>query len=312
MHVIMHVEVGVDMLEILITLLACLCIVLVWVMLYDSNRFVVREYRAQDKRIRERTKAVVIADLHNKRYGRHNEKLLEAIEAQKPDMILIAGDILTASPGKSFAPAVEFLEALAGKYPVYYANGNHEHRLKLYPETYQDMAEKYGEALDKIGISPMINTHVTLRERGIAIYGLEIDRFYFKRFKVQNMPEEYLKELLGEPEKGLFTILLAHHPNYFPKYARWGADLVFSGHVHGGVVRVPFLGKGVISPDVRLFPKYDGGIFKEGAATMVLSRGLGIHTIPFRLFNPGELWAVTLEPGQEDRQDGDFSKAGSI
>ena len=62
MHVIMHVEVGVDMLEILITLLACLCIVLVWVMLYDSNRFVVREYRAQDKRTRERRKAVVIAD----------------------------------------------------------------------------------------------------------------------------------------------------------------------------------------------------------------------------------------------------------
>ena len=112
MHVIMHVEVGVDMLEILITLLACLCIVLVWVMLYDSNRFVVREYRAQDKRIRERTKAVVIADLHNKRYGRHNEKLLEAIEAQKPDMILIAGD---GGTGKKLCPGGGVFRGACGK-----------------------------------------------------------------------------------------------------------------------------------------------------------------------------------------------------
>lgn len=67
-------------------------------------------------------------------------------------MILIAGDILTAKPKASLETAVDLLTKLAGKYPIYYGNGNHEHRLKLYPENYGDMAERYEEALQKIGI----------------------------------------------------------------------------------------------------------------------------------------------------------------
>ena len=82
---------------------------------------------------------------------------------------------------------------------------------------------------------------------------------------------------------------------YFPAYAEWGADLVLSGHVHGGIMRLPLLG-GVISPTLRLFPRYDGGLFQEGGSTMILGRGLGSHTIPIRIFNPGELVVVELEP----------------
>jgi len=92
--------------------------------------------------------------------------------------------------------------------------------------------------------------------------------------------------------------LIAHDPDYFPKYADWGADLVLSGHVHGGMVRVPFWGKGVVSPNVRLFPKYDGGEFTIGKSRMLLSRGLGMHTIPIRLFNPGEILEVELMPDE--------------
>ena len=72
-------------------------------------------------------------------------------------------------------------------------------------------------------------------------------------------------------------------------------DLVLSGHVHGGIMRLPFLG-GVISPTLRLFPRYDGGLFREDGSTMILGRGLGSHTIPIRIFNPGELIVVDLEP----------------
>ena len=79
-----------------------------------------------------------------------------------------------------------------------------------------------------------------------------------------------------------------------------GADLTVSGHVHGGIIRVPLWGKGVASPNIRLFPKYDGGLFFEKGKTMLLSRGLGIHTIPFRLFNPGELWVVDFKPGKTE------------
>ena len=282
--------------DVLITVLGVVLIILLWVMLYDSNRFVVRSAEISDSRIRRPLRAVIIADLHNKRYGKDNEKLLAEIREQNPDIILVAGDILTAKPGKSLEPAVAFLGALAKEFPVYYGNGNHEHRLKLYPNTYGDMGERYGQALNDIGIEPLANSHVVLEDLGIAVYGAEIGKEYYKRFKLPVMEDSYLKELLGKRDSRFFTILLAHNPDYFEQYVKWGADLILSGHVHGGVARVPIWGKGVISPGLRLFPKYDGGIFRRGQAVMILSRGLGMHTIPVRLFNPGELWIVDLKP----------------
>jgi len=284
------------MTDILIAVFVCLCVILVWVTLYDSNRFVIRRYTAADERIKRKVRAVVLADLHNKSYGKKNERLLAAIREQEPDFVLVAGDIPTAVPGMSLEPALDFLRELAKDYPIYYGNGNHEHRLKLYPKTYQDMAERYGQALKEMGIEPLVNSHSVLKELGIAIYGLELDKLYYKRFHIRDMPPEYMEETLGKRDEAFYTVLLAHNPDYFPKYAAWGADLVLSGHVHGGVARVPFWGKGLISPSMRLFPKYDGGIFHEDKSAMVLSRGLGMHTIHIRIFNPAELWVVEFGP----------------
>ena len=104
-----------------------------------------------------------------------------------------------------------------------------------------------------------------------------------------------MEHLVGKANRDRFQILLAHNPVYFEEYARWGADLVLSGHVHGGIVRLPFLG-GVISPAFTLFPKYDGGKFERGDSTMLLGRGLGTHTLPVRMWNPGEIVLVTLLP----------------
>lgn len=294
--------------DVVITVIAVILVVLVWIMLYDSNRFVVRHYFLRDQRIKNPVKAVVLADLHNKRYGKENERLLQAIDEIRPDMILIAGDILTAKPKASLETAVDLLTKLAGKYPIYYGNGNHEHRLKLYPENYGDMAERYEEALKKIGIRRLVNEHTVLEESGICIYGSEIDKLYYKRFGIQPMDPEYLKSLLGQPSAEKYTILIAHNPDYFPKYADWGADLVLAGHVHGGMVRVPIWGKGVVSPNVRLFPKYDGGEFTLGKTRMLLSRGLGMHTIPIRLFNPGEVLEVDLLPVGEEAGGSDEGK----
>ena len=280
------------MIDLLITAAGIAAVVLMWVMLYDSNRFVVREHTVTDGRIIRPCRAVLLTDLHNKRYGKYNEGLLGSIREAKPDFVLAAGDLLTAKPGESLEPALALLRTLAAEYPIFYANGNHEQRLKLYPETYGDMAERYGSALQEMGVEPLVNGHVRLPEYGIAIYGAEIDKYYYRRFRTGNMSSDYLERLMGQASGEMYTVLLAHHPNYFPQYAAWGADLTLSGHIHGGVARVPFWGRGVISPAWRLFPRYDGGIFREGKAVMVLSRGLGIHTIPVRVFNPGELWVI--------------------
>lgn len=288
------------MTDILITIFVVMALVLFWVMLYDSNRFVVKSYTVTDRRIRKSCRAVVLTDLHNKRYGKDNERLLAAIRDQEPDFVLIAGDILTASPKASMESAIQLLRRLAGEYPVYYANGNHEQRLKLNPQVYGPMADRYGTALREMGVEPLINAHISLPDHGITIYGSQIDIKYYKHLAVGKMPPNYMTELLGQAPGDVYAVLLAHNPDYFPQYAAWGADLTISGHVHGGVARVPFWGKGVVAPTWRLLPKYDGGVFKEGDSTMVLSRGLGSHTIPVRIFNPGELWVIEFQSDGTD------------
>lgn len=286
------------MLDILITILGIIVIVLLWVMLYDSNRFVVVGHEFKDERIRKDCRAVVLSDLHNKCYGKNNEKLVAAVRELKPDFILVAGDIPTAKPGKSLNIAIHLMEELAKDYPIYYGNGNHEHRMKLYPERYGDMHEVYDKALREMGVCRLVNSNISLEEYGITVFGTEIDKWYYKRFGVQPMDEAYLAGILGNPKEDNYNILLAHNPDYFPQYAKWGADLVLSGHVHGGMVRIPFWGKGVVSPNVRLFPKYDGGLFKSDKTTMLLSRGLGMHTIPIRIFNPGEVLVVDFKKAE--------------
>ncbi len=264
------------------------------VMIIDGNRFRVVEYKLYSPKVKKEHKYVVLSDLHNKTYGKENKKLLEAIENKQPEGILIAGDILTAKPKKSYQPAIELIEKLALKYPVFYGMGNHETRLFLYPEVYGDMGKRYESDLQKCGVRFLRNESID-REDNIRITGLELDRKYYNRFKKLPMEKEYLQELLPRRNADNYEILLAHNPDYFEEYADWGADLVLSGHVHGGMVRLPFLG-GVVSPACKLFPKYDGGRFKQKKSVMILSRGLGMHTIPVRIFNPGELVVIKIYP----------------
>lgn len=278
-------------------IIVILAVFFLTVMIIDGNRFRVVEYQLYSSKVKKEHRYVVLSDLHNKSYGEKNSRLIRKIIGLTPERILIAGDILTAKPGKSYEVALDLIKNLAEKYPIYYGMGNHETRLFLYPETYGDMGERYLADLNKVSVDFLKNESQQC-EDNIRITGLDMDRNYYKRLKKYPMDSNYLKETLGEADKQKYEILLAHNPDYFEEYAEWGADLVLSGHVHGGMMRLPVLG-GVISPSVKLFPKYDGGIFKIGKSTMILSRGLGMHTIPIRIFNPGELILLKISPESE-------------
>lgn len=279
------------MFEIIIMAVAALAVFFLLVMAYDGNRFVVREYHCSDKRIKKDLSAVLLSDLHSKSFGKDNGKLLKAIDQINPDLILIAGDMYTAGKGQETKTAKDLVCKLAQRYPVYYGNGNHEHKTRLYPEEYGNGYEDYADKIKKSGVRLLCNEKAYLPVWGMDIYGLELGREYFGKFRQRKMEEGYLDGLMGRPVRERYSVLIAHNPDYFKDYAAWGADLVLSGHVHGGLMRLPFLG-GVISPAMRLFPKYDGGLFAEGHAKMVLSRGLGSHTLPIRIFNPGELIVI--------------------
>lgn len=276
-----------------LNVMAALIFFFVFVMILDCNRFVVRKYRCRAEKLKKDVKVILLSDLHNKSFGRGNIRILKAIDQIAPDMVLIAGDMYTSAAEGDIETAAGLVCALAGKYPVYYGNGNHEHKTRLFPREFSDMYRKFSEKIEEAGVVHLLNEKVSLPTLNMDIYGVEIDREYYRKFKGMQMEGTYLEKLLGKPDKNRVSLLIAHNPDYFKSYAAWGADLVVSGHVHGGLMRLPVLG-GVVSPAIRLFPKYDGGVFREGNSTMILGRGLGTHTLPIRIFNPGELVVIEL------------------
>lgn len=279
---------------ILLVLFVCLILIALWVMIWDTNRFVVKTYTFRSDKLKKDCRLVFLSDLHNKEYGIGNERLLQAIGELAPDLVLVGGDMLNARPGASFKKGAALVQKCAEKYPVYYALGNHEYRARIYPENYGTMYADYMDSFKDSGIRFLDNESCLLPEFGIRLTGLTIDREYYKRFVKRKLKEGYLKETIGKADDASYQILLAHNPEFFPDYAAWGPELVLSGHVHGGVARIPGF-KGVVAPSLRPFPHYDGGLFEEHGSRMVISRGLGMHTIPVRLFNPGEVVVIELK-----------------
>lgn len=235
-------------------------------------------------------KIAFISDLHNYSYGKDNGKLLKAIEREEPDIILSAGDLLVGDKNKSSETAEKFVVSLASEFPVYCANGNHEQRMKEKPATYGEKYIQYKKELLKAGVHLLENDSVLLDWAGskIRISGLEIPLRYYGKFTKEKLKIDEIESRLGKADEDIFEILLSHNPVHAETYAKWGADLTLSGHLHGGMVRIPFK-RGVITPQACLFPKYSGGIYDVGKKKIVVSKGLGVHTIPIRLFDEAEV-----------------------
>lgn len=270
------------------------CVVMLLVGVIDSNRFVVVEEEFKLPKLKKGCRFVLISDLHNKVYGKKNEKVIEAVRRANPDFVVIAGDLITSHANETIEPGVELVKALRERYKIYYALGNHETKMKMCPEKFGDMYDVLISEMQHPNVTMLIDQSCVLSDYGIRMTGLELERAYFARFKKKEMEPGHLEKHIGSVDEQYCNMLIAHNPDYFEEYAAWGADFVLSGHVHGGIMRLPWLG-GVIAPSYKLFPKYDGGVFEEGRATMLLGRGMGAHTLPFRFFNPAELYVVTLK-----------------
>lgn len=244
----------------------------------------------------KKRRVVFLSDLHNYCYGQDNEKLLNAIRKENPDLILVAGDMLVGKVGVSTEVAEKFMCELPKICDTYYANGNHEQRMKENTEKYGQTYWEYRETLVKNGVKMLENESANLRweDCNVEIFGLEILDEGYKKFQKVSMPKEFVMDCLGSADKSKYNILIAHNPIFTEDYLKWGADLIVSGHLHGGIARIPFW-RGVITPQGGLFPKYSGEMTKEGDASVVVSKGLGLHTIPIRFLNPAEV--VVLQVG---------------
>lgn len=280
---------------------ACLIIagVLILALLCENIRelhtFAVTNYRVQIPGMEsgEHMRAVYLSDLHNCSYGKDNERLLAAIREADPDVVLVGGDMLIGARGASYETAKCLMVALAAKYPIYYANGNHEQRMKEDPGHYGSTYRDYKAILEKAGIVFLENTSVQLKWAGadIRLSGLEIPHRYYKKFTREQLKTAEIEERIGKADPSRYQILLAHNPIHVAAYREWGADLVLCGHLHGGMVRLPWIG-GVITPQVSFFPRYSGGYYREEGLTCIVSRGIGNHSINIRLFNPAEIVVI--------------------
>lgn len=250
---------------------------------------------------------IFLSDLHNRVYGEKNEPLLQAIRNEKPDLILIGGDMLVGKEDASYDIALDFTSQLPQIAPVLYATGNHEQRMREKPEIYQASYADYRQQLKDRGVLFLENGSCRI-EAGtvlLEISGVELPSASYKKLKklpirASDIAEYLHKDSVSVTEDSVYRILLAHNPAYMNAYKGWGADLILSGHLHGGVMRLPGIG-GVITPQAFLFPKYSGEMTKEGEQTIIVSRGLGTHTINIRLFNQPEVVSICLKRSENKK-----------
>ncbi|MBE6950374.1 MAG: metallophosphoesterase [Ruminococcaceae bacterium] len=219
-----------------------------------------------------------VSDLHNTEFGTDNETLLTLLEQSEPDIIVLTGDLID-SRNTDIGIALSFVEKAVKIAPCFYVTGNHESRIAAWPELRQGLLDA--------GVTVLEDEKVKI-ERGVetvTLIGLSDPDF--RRPFAENL------RALTAGEEG-YTILLSHRPESFGLYVSCGVDLVFSGHAHGGQVRIPFLG-GLVAPHQGFFPTYDSGLYRDGGTAMLVSRGLGNSILPLRINNRPELVLVILE-----------------
>ena len=263
---------------------------------YERNHFVIEETVITSGKIRAPKTLVFLSDMHDKEFGPNNTRLLEAIAGIHPDMVLIGGDTMVAKKGNGDLKATEnLIRGLTAISPVYYGNGNHEQRLHAERDVYGDSYLEFCRLLNRYGVTYLSDASVDVGE-DLTISGLNIDKVFYKDFVPAKMKAEYIQAHLGTADKGRFQILLAHSPMFLEAYGSWGADLTLSGHFHGGTIRLPFVG-GVMTPQFQFFLPWCSGVFEEDGHHMIVSRGLGTHSINISFNNKPQVVVVRLKLG---------------
>lgn len=281
-----------------IMLILFIVLAIVGRVLYENCHIQKTVYEFKSNKVKEDATFIFLSDLHNQSFGKNNQKLIEQIEKENPDYILIGGDMLVGKKGEidqHARNAWKLLQGIVNKFPVFYVNGNHETRMKFDTEKYGEQYTQYEEKLKKMGVSILNNDSIFLEEKGIQINGLELEEEYYKKRRAKDLTVTEIEQRLDKTAKDSFQILLAHKPEYFMSYAGWGADLTLSGHNHGGMIRLPLIG-GIVSTQYRVLPKYDGGLYTKEEKHMIVSRGLGGHTIKVRLMNVPDFVIIHISP----------------
>jgi len=257
-----------------------LIVILILLDMTAENLFILR-VRKED--LGGRISAAHIADMHKRSFGKNNKSLIKKLSSQKPDIILISGDLISRD-FTDFSGAKATLASLSKIAPTYVVFGNHEADL---PPT---LKEEFIQIVINSGAVLINNKTVQLKihDQKINLCGLVLPHSVYKKNEsyrcLDTINSDEINDILGKKPEGK-TILMVHNPLFADEYADWGADYTVSGHVHGGAVNIPFTRIGLLSPERKLFPKYTRGIYTISNMKLLLSGGLG----KLRAFNPPEI-----------------------
>ncbi len=288
--------------------------------LYWSNKGLkTTEYRYKNKRVPAAFngyRIVQVSDLQSQYFGKGQRRLLARVKKARPDIIVFTGDLADRNH-TDYEAAVAAAKGLSEIAPVYYINGNHELAL---PQ--EDISQMYDE-LRTMGIQVLFDRGTVIEKETERLYIAGLSEETLQESKLRggaidqsgdnsrrkitdtDIDSSYLRKAVQaltreRPSEGLF-VLLVHEPQFLETYACDGVDLIFAGHAHGGQIRLPFT-EGLFAPGQGVLPKLTSGVHSakdlpaagSSETVMVISRGLGNSTFPFRLFNRPEIVAVEL------------------
>ena len=240
----------------------------------SKNYLTVSHYQLSTDKVQNALRIVQITDLHNSQFGDHNELLITKVKEQSPDLILLTGDLLNSNE-QDTSIVLDLIGEMSKIAPTYASYGNHEKQHeKNFSTDLTVLFEQAGAKMLEFSYEDIEIKGQKLRIGGLYGYCL---------------PEKYLRTNEANVEECAFlkkfqdtescSILLTHMPYSWinnDAISEWDIDCVFTGHDHGGLVRIPLIG-GLYAPDQGWFPGKDCGLYysKDGEKVMVLSRGLG-------------------------------------
>lgn len=279
----------------IICIILLILLVLLMILIYISNNVLkIKKYTISNSKIPsefDNFKIVHISDVHSKIFGENNVKVIDKVKKLNPDMVIMSGDIIDKRE-KNIEDFFKMYEEIYSSYPTFYSIGNHERNIGY------NKYKKYLNLLRDAGVHVIVNGSEKFFKNGVSI---TINALKFREnMQPKILTEEkenkfvaYMKNKLKHLDGNEFNILIAHDPENFDMYRKLEVDLIFSGHIHGGLIR---FGKiCLLSPRRKFFPKYSYGVNKKGTTTIVTTSGMGNASIPIRIFNRPEIVEVIIK-----------------
>lgn len=296
---------------IFVIILISIILILLIISYFECNSFKFKKYVIKNNKNADNFNIIFITDFHNKNYKNKNKIIINKIFSENPDIIVLGGDFINFSKKMmknnevGINNTIEFIKIICQKNSfncesckIFFALGNHELRLKKCKNP--KLENKYLEF-----IRFLLNNNIQILEDGInklndnfTLSTLNLyDGYYNKVFNHDKNFKTIDKIIFDKYFKSLnnknYNIAVFHKPDYAIDFINYGFDLVLSGHYHGGLIRLPFLGV-LFSPDIKPFPKYGYGLYKILDKYIIVSSGLGEHFINLRINNYPEICLINI------------------